>query len=81
MPSPCHAPAMLCHGLEKSLAVQYGQSMAGAQHGHVMACVNQTQPHCVNEIGKTQTKPLATQHGQVVAWAQHGICQLAFKLQ
>ena len=60
---PCHAPTMLCHGLEKSLSVEYGRSMAGAQHGHVMACVNQTQLHCVNQMGKTQSKPLVTQHG------------------
>jgi hypothetical protein len=28
-----------------------------------MACVNQTRPHCVNQIGKTQSKPLAERHG------------------
>jgi hypothetical protein len=60
---PYHAPTMLCHGLEKSLSVQYGQSKAGAQHGHVMAGVNQTQLHYVNQMGKTQSKPLVTWHG------------------
>jgi hypothetical protein len=60
---PYHAPTMLCHGLEKSLSVQYGRSMAGAEHGLVMACVNQTQLHYVNQMGKTQSKLLVTRHG------------------
>jgi hypothetical protein len=33
-----------------------------------MACVNQTRPHCVNQIGKTQSKPSAE---------RHGMCELA----
>jgi hypothetical protein len=45
---PCHAHATLCRGLDKSLS---------EQHGHGMACVNQTWPHCVNQIGKTKSKP------------------------
>jgi hypothetical protein len=28
-----------------------------------MVCVNQTWPHCVNQMGKTQSKPLAERHG------------------
>jgi hypothetical protein len=28
-----------------------------------MICVNQTRPHCVNQMGKTQTNPLAERHG------------------
>ena len=32
-------------------------------HGHGMASVNQTRPHCVNQMGKTQSKPLAARHG------------------
>jgi hypothetical protein len=28
-----------------------------------MACVNQTLPHCVNQMGKTQSKALAERHG------------------
>jgi hypothetical protein len=39
---------------------------------HVMCesvlCVNQTRPHCVNQMGKTQSKPLAERHGRVTAW-------------
>ena len=33
---------------------------AWAEHG--MASVNQTRPHCVNQMGKTHCKPLAAQH-------------------
>jgi len=29
-----------------------------------MASVNQTRPHCVNQMGKTQSKPLAARHGR-----------------
>jgi hypothetical protein len=49
--------------------------MAWAWHGCGMACVNQTRPHCVNQTGKTQSKPLAAQHGRGTAWARHGICE------
>jgi hypothetical protein len=66
--SPCYAHAALCHGLEKSLS---------EQHRRGMACVNQTQPHCVNQMGKTQSKPLEARHGRGTAWAQHGMCELA----
>jgi len=40
---------MLCHGLEKNVVVR-------AWHGHGMASVNQTRPHCVNQMGKTHSK-------------------------
>jgi hypothetical protein len=36
-----------------------------------MACMNQTWPHCVNHLGKTQSKPLAE---------QHGMCESTFNL-
>jgi hypothetical protein len=32
-------------------------------HGRVMAFVNQTRPHCVDQMGKTQSEPLAARHG------------------
>jgi hypothetical protein len=38
-----------------------------------LTCVNQTQLPCVNQMGKTQSKPY--QHG--MAWEQHGMCELA----
>jgi hypothetical protein len=34
-----------------------------------MVCVNQTWPHCVNQMGKTQSKALAE---------RHGMCESAF---
>jgi len=34
---------------------------AWSEHG--MANVNQTQPHCVNQMGKTHSKILAARHG------------------
>jgi hypothetical protein len=62
---------MLYSGLEKSLSERYGRGTAS---------VNQTQPRCVNQMGKTQSKPLAAWHGKETAWARHGMCELAFTL-
>ena len=88
----CHAHAMLrpclssqghstvvsrrpCCSLEKN-------GMFGAWHGHGMASVNYTRPHCVNQMGKTHSKPLAARHGRGKAWARHGngvaMCESAF---
>jgi hypothetical protein len=41
-----------------------------------MASVNQTRPHCVNQMGKTH-KPLAARHGRGKAWARHALCESA----
>jgi hypothetical protein len=38
--------AMLCRGLEKN-------GMVRAWHGRGMVRVNQTRPHCVNQMAKT----------------------------
>jgi hypothetical protein len=45
-----------CCGLEKNGIVRAG-------HGRGMASVNQTLPHCVNQMGKTHSKHLAVRHG------------------
>ena len=37
-----------------------------------MASVNQKRPHCVNQMGKTHSKPLAARHGRGTALARHG---------
>jgi hypothetical protein len=37
-------------------------------HGRGMACVNQKRPHCVNQMGETQSKRLAARHGRGTAW-------------
>ena len=57
--------AVLCCGLENN-------GMVGAWHGHGMASVNQTGPHCVNQMGKTHSKSLAAWHGNGTAWARCG---------
>ena len=41
-----------------------------------MASVNQTRPHCVNQMGKTHSKRLVARHGRGTAWARHG-CVMA----
>jgi hypothetical protein len=45
-----------------------------------MARVNKTRLHCVNQMGKTQSKPLAERHGSGMAWEQHGMRESAFNL-
>ena len=64
---------VLCRGLEKN-------GMVGAWHGHGMASVNQTRPHCINQIGKTHSKLLAARQGRGTAWARHAMCESALKL-
>jgi hypothetical protein len=73
-----HAHAALCRGLEKPLSERHGRDMAREQHERGMACVNQTRPHCVNQMGKTPSKPLAARHGRGTAWERHGVCELDF---
>jgi len=51
---------------------------AWARHGHGMASVNQTRSHCVNQMGKTHSKPLAARHDRGTAWALHAMCESAF---
>jgi hypothetical protein len=41
-------------------------------------CVNQTRPHCVNQMGKTQSKPLSERYGRGTAWERHGMFESAF---
>jgi hypothetical protein len=53
--------------------------MVRAWHGRGMASVNQTWSHCVNQVGKTHSKPLAARHGRGTAWARHVMCECAFK--
>ena len=38
--------------------------MVRAWHGRGMVRVNQTRPHCINQMGKTHSKPLAARHGR-----------------
>jgi hypothetical protein len=50
MPMPRYAVA---------LRSRFENSVVVAWHGRGMACVNQKRLHCVNQMGKTQSKPLA----------------------
>ena len=63
--------AVLCCGLMKN-------GMVRAWHGHGMASLNQTQPHCVNQMEKRHSKPLAARHGRGTVWARHALCESAF---
>ena len=45
-----------------------------------MAGVNHTRPHCVNQMGKTHSKPLAARHGRGTAWTRHAMCESAFRI-
>jgi hypothetical protein len=71
----CHAHATLCCGLEKSLSEWHGCGMAW--HGRGMARVTQARPHCVNQMGKTRSKPLVARHGRGPAWERHDMRELA----
>ena len=66
-PMPCSDHAVLCCGLEKN-------GMVRAWHGRGMASVNQTRPHCANQMGNTHSKPLAARHGRGTSWARHAMC-------
>jgi hypothetical protein len=52
-------------------AVALGRT-AWSEHG--MASVNQTRPHCANQMGKTHSKPLAAWHGRGTARARYAMC-------
>ena len=54
--------------------------MVGAWHGHGMASVNQSRPHCINLLGKTHSKPLAARHGRGTVWARHAMCGSALRV-
>jgi hypothetical protein len=49
--------------------------MVRAGHGRGMTSVNQTGPHCVNQMGKTHSKPLAARRGRRTTWAWHAVCE------
>jgi len=63
--------AVLRRGLEKN-------GMVRAWHGRSMAKVNQTRPHCVNQMEKTHSKLLVARHSRGTAWARHAMCESAF---
>jgi hypothetical protein len=50
-----HYPAM-------ALGSRFQKGIFVTWQGKGMVCVNQTQRHCVNQMGKTQSKALAERH-------------------
>jgi hypothetical protein len=62
-PMPCWAVALRSH---------FQNSMFVAWPGRGMICVSQTQPHCVNQMRKTQSKPIVARqwqgNGMGTAW-------------
>jgi hypothetical protein len=82
MPFPCRAhavpqPCSAAKGLECVFPIWFTQ--CGRVWFIKIWSVNQTRPHCVNQIGKTHSKPLAARHGRGTAWARHAMCESAFK--
>jgi len=67
---PCRA--VPCRGLGKN-------GMVRTWYGRGMASVNQTRPHCVNQMGKTHSKSFAARHGRGMAWVRHAMCKSAFR--
>ena len=73
MPMPCSDNAVLLkataqHGLLSTAVLCCGLEKNG------MASVNQTRPHCVNQMGKTHSKHLAARHVRGTAWEWHAMC-------
>ena len=67
---PCCAVA-----LRRTARSEHGMGVAW----HGVAGVNQTRPHCVNQMGNTHSKPIAARHGSATAWARHAMCESALK--
>jgi hypothetical protein len=63
-----------------ALRSRFQNGMAWERHGRGMAYVKQTRPHCVYQMGKSQSKPLAERHGRGMAWERHGMCELALSV-
>jgi hypothetical protein len=66
-----HAVPMPCCSVALRGRFQNGVFVAWQGNGMGMACVNQTRPHSVNQMGKTQSKPLAARNGRGKAWVRH----------
>jgi hypothetical protein len=69
---PCHAHAAPMPRLAVALRRLFQNRIVMEWHGRGMACVNQTRPHCVSQMGNTQYKPLAVRHGRGTTRSRHG---------
>jgi hypothetical protein len=58
-------PMPLCAVVLRS---RFQNEIVVAWYGRGMVYVNQTRPLCVNQMGRTQSKPLAARHGRGTAW-------------
>jgi hypothetical protein len=73
----CHAHAVLCRGLQKSLSERHGRGMARARHG---MCESNTTALCKSNV-KDNLNFCATAWqgiGMGAARERHGMCELAF---
>jgi hypothetical protein len=82
IPCPCRAhafplPCRAAKGLECVFSIWSTQ--CGRVWFKLHIFMNQTRPHCVNQMGKTHSKLLAARHGRGTAWARHVMCQSALK--
>jgi hypothetical protein len=57
----------------------YGRGTARDRQGNGMVCVNQTRPHCVNQMEMTQSKSLTEGYGRRTAGERHGMCETELK--
>jgi hypothetical protein len=73
VPLPCRA----AKGLECVFPIWLTQ--CGCVWFTLYIFMNQTRPHCVNQMGKTHSKHLAARHGRGRAWARHAMCESAYK--
>ena len=69
------AMPLTCHAL--TMPWPWEEGMVRAWQGRGMAGVNQTRPHCVNQMGKTHSRSLAARYGRGTAWARHAMCESA----
>jgi hypothetical protein len=66
MPMPCSDNAVLLKATARPS--RDGRAVLWPwEERHGMASVNQTQPHCLNQMGKTHSKPLPPRHGRGTA--------------
>jgi hypothetical protein len=69
----CRHPAM-------ALRSRFQKGIFVAWQGNSMVCVNQTRPHCVNQMRKTQSKALAECNCRGTAWERHGMYESALRV-
>ena len=79
MPVPCSDHAVLLKATARP-SIDGRAVLWPCEERHGMASVNQTRPHCVNQIGKTHSISLAARHGMGAAWERRAVCESALGL-